>query len=312
MVSITVSAAAKAPSFARDLPISVEVEEGSTIGELKQKINRKFPKFSTSRQKITLKGDRKPLDDATKIETVFGGKLEGAELQVKDMGPQISWKTVFLIEYVGPLIVHPIFYYFPKVFYGRDFQHSALQKYVFAFVMLHFLKRELETLFVHRFSHGTMPFLNVFKNSFHYHVLSGLLLAAHVYSPKYAAGAPAIVGTYRDNATFLKVATAVWAFAEVSNFHTHLTLRNLRPAGTKKRAIPAGYGFNLVSFPNYFFEILGWVVISVMTNSIASHFFVVVATVTMAAWALKKHKNYKKEFGKEYPRSRKAIFPFIL
>ena len=30
-----------------------------------------------------------------------------------------------------------------------------------------------------------------------------------------------------------------------------------------------GYGFNMVSCPNYLFEILGWTVISVMTNSIA-------------------------------------------
>jgi very-long-chain enoyl-CoA reductase len=31
----------------------------------------------------------------------------------------------------------------------------------------------------------------------------------------------------------------------------------------------------------------------------------------MTVWAIKKHKNYKKEFGKEYPK-RQAIFPFIL
>lgn len=77
---------------------------------------------------------------------MLGGKLEGAELQVKDLGPQISWKTVFLIEYVssrlpdamgisnalqvGPLIIHPLVYYFPKFWYRRDVQHSSLQKCV--------------------------------------------------------------------------------------------------------------------------------------------------------------------------------------
>ena len=40
--------------------------------------------------------------------------------------------------------------------------------------------------------------------------------------------------------------------------------------------------------------------------------FLVVSVYQMTVWALKKHRNYKKEFGKEYPRNRKAIFPFIL
>ena len=32
----------------------------------------------------------------------------------------------------------------------------------------------------------------------------------------------------------------------------------------------------------------------------------------MGEWALKKHKNYKKEFGDKYPKNRKAFIPFIL
>ena len=55
-------------------------------------------------------------------------------------------------------------------------QYAAL-----AMVLVHFLKREWETVFVHRFSHGTMPLSNLFKNSFHYWVLSGVLLAYDVF-----------------------------------------------------------------------------------------------------------------------------------
>ena len=58
-------------------------------------------------------------------------------------------------------------------------------------------------------------------------------------------------------------------FAELSNLSAHLTLRSLRPAGTTKRAIPYGYGFSLVSCPNYFFETVAWTVIAVMTGSYA-------------------------------------------
>ena len=115
-------------------------------------------------------------------------------------------------------------------------------------------------------------------------------------------------------------------------------MRALRPPGTRTRGIPQGYGFNLVSFPNYFFETLGWVVICVMTGSVGGSLFVflvlylcraiqllklfsffslawiftIVAGVTMAMWSIKKHKNYKKEFGNEYPRNRRAMIPFVL
>ena len=36
----------------------------------------------------------------------------------KDLGPQISWKTVFLVEYAGPLILYLWIYQRPWIFYG--------------------------------------------------------------------------------------------------------------------------------------------------------------------------------------------------
>lgn len=38
--------------------------------------------------------------------------------------------------------------------------------------------------------------------------------------------------------------------------------------------------------------------------------FNIVATGQMYIWAVKKHKNYKKEF-KDYPRNRTSMIPFI-
>jgi len=122
-------------------------------------------------------------------------------------------------------------------------------------------------------------------------------------------------------------------FAEMSNLHTHLTLRSLRPEGTRKRAIPHGYGFDLVSCPNYFFEIMGWAVIAIMTGSIAgapSFFFQVFDLVLIWIWILYSYhfywcfccddvnmgsqetKELPKGIWKEFPRGRKAIIPFIL
>ncbi|KAL1741907.1 3-oxo-5-alpha-steroid 4-dehydrogenase-domain-containing protein [Schizophyllum fasciatum] len=309
MVSVTVHATGRPPAFARGFPITVEVPADGKVADIKAAIQAKYPKYHATRQKLSAPSDKKALADELPVREVFAGKSEG-KLVVKDLGPQISWKTVFLIEYVGPLLIHPVFYYYPRLFYGQDVKHSAMQTYVFSLIMGHFIKRELETLFVHRFSHATMPFFNVFKNSGHYHILSGLLLALDVYRPRYSA--PAVAGTILDDPTFVKVGAGLVIVFELLNLNAHLVLRSLRPAGTTKRGIPYGLGFGLVSCPNYLFETLVWTTITIMTGgSLASVLFLIVATGQMAVWALKKHRQYKKEFGKSYPRGRKAMFPFI-
>ncbi|KAL1668368.1 3-oxo-5-alpha-steroid 4-dehydrogenase-domain-containing protein [Schizophyllum commune] len=310
MVSVTVNVAGRPPAFARGFPITVEVPNDGKVADIKAAIHAKFPKYYPTRQKLSVPSDKKALANEAPVKDLFSGASQG-ELVVKDLGPQISWRTVFLIEYVGPLLIHPLFYYYPRVFYGQDVKHSTMQTYAFALIMGHFIKRELETLFVHRFSHATMPFFNVFKNSGHYHLISGLLLAFDLYRRGYSA--PAVAGTLLDDPTFLNVCAGLVIAFELLNLNAHWVLRSLRPAGTTKRGIPHGFGFGLVSCPNYLFETLAWTTITVMTGgSLASILFVVVATVQMAIWALKKHNQYKKEFGKAYPRGRKAMFPFIL
>lgn len=68
--------------------------------------------------------------------------------------------------------------------------------------------------------------------------------------------------------------------------------------------------FELVSCPNYLFEILGWVVFSALTGSIPAWIFTIVGAGQMAIWAAKKHKRYRQEFA-TYPKRRKALIPFI-
>ncbi|KAK2460130.1 hypothetical protein APHAL10511_007809 [Amanita phalloides] len=310
MVSLTISSPSRPPSCAQGLPITIDVPKDATVIHVKNAVANRFPKFYPARQKISIKDEKKALDDDARLSDVLGEKFQAGELHVKDLGPQIDWRTVFLVEYLGPLVIHPLFYRFPQFWYGQTVEHSTLQKFAYWLVIMHFVKRELEAMFVHRFSHGTMPLMNIFKNSSHYHLFSGLLLAYDLYRPIYSAAS--LKGTIWDNDTFLMICGGLWAFAELSNLRTHLTLRSLRPEGSRQRAIPYGYGFSFLSCPNYFFEALAWIVFSVMTGSIAASVFTLVSVCQMAIWAGKKHMNYKKEFGKDYPSGRYAMIPFIL
>ncbi len=55
--------------------------------------------------------------------------------------------------------------------------------------------------------------------------------------------------------------------AEFGNFHAHVILKNLRPAGTKARGIPRGQLFELVSCANYTWELLAWLAFSIFTQT---------------------------------------------
>lgn len=306
--SITVekrSAPGKPASKAFPLNISLSSSQ-STLGELKKQIASKLPKLTTERQRITTE-DKKPLLDDDKSLADLGVS-SGQTLYVKDLGPQIGWRTVFLTEYAGPIFIHPLFYFLGPKIWHREFVHSKMQTVALALVVGHYVKRELETVFVHRFSNGTMPLFNIFKNSTHYWLLSGLLLAPFIHSPWFSAAS--VAGTVQDKSSYIYGAAGVMVLSELANAYCHIILKNLRPAGSKVRKIPRGFAFELVSCPNYFFEFLSWAAFTVLTLNPASALFAAVSTGQMWLWAVKKHKNYKKEFGKEYPK-RKAMFPFI-
>jgi very-long-chain enoyl-CoA reductase len=308
------------------LPSNLEVSSSAKVEEV-VKLLSTATSLSVHRLRLTMSiPDAKPAEGFKKKPELvlqpsnqigdFFGTEDSINILVKDLGPQISWTTVFVIEYFGPLFIHPLFYFAQKLVYGGEFDHSQDQFLVFGFVMLHYLKREFETLFVHRFSLATMPARNIVKNSAHYWILSGVSLAYFVYAPRtYGSGGPfrflfSRQGIVPLDEFTIMVLSGVWMFAELSNFKTHMILCDLRPVGSTERKIPYGYGFDLVSCPNYFFEYLAWLMVLLITQNVSVLVFLVVATGQMWVWAVKKHRRYRKDFP-DYPRNRKVMFPFL-
>lgn len=177
-------------------------------------------------------------------------------------------------------------------------------------IMVHFTKRECETVFVHRFSASTMPIFNLFKNSAHYWLLAGLNIALFTYSPSIECPTSHPIKPY-----IAGLAIALFGIGEVGNLSAHLTLRGLRSSGGGERGIPISGVFRYVpvTCPNYFFETLAWIGIWLANRSLSTGLFSIIAVGQMAVWARKKESRYRKEFGKDiYKRKRFAMIPGII
>ncbi|KAE9331555.1 hypothetical protein PF008_g15370 [Phytophthora fragariae] len=298
----------KAGKRAKDFG-SVQVPGSApTVAQLKAAFEQ-HARVSRFRQSLKLQqadGSLVALADDAKLLVDYGVK-DNCTLVLRDLGPQIGYRTVFVAEYLGPLLFVLGYATRPAFIYGADaaaqpLSHTALLGV--AAWSLHFLKRELETFFVHRFSRPTMPLLNLFKNCVYYWSF-GAVVGYPLCHPQYAGPTSALQ---------VKAGLALMGVSELLNLCVHVQLRNMRPAeGSKERPMPKGPLFALVSCPNYTFEVLGWVGFSLFTQVAASYVFTLVGFLQMADWALKKHRGYLKTYGDDYKKLRRnAIVPFIL
>jgi len=284
-----------------DIPCDTSIEE------LKQLFAQALPQFPVSRQAFRIKAQN--LKDDETLESL--GLDDNAILYFKDLGPQIGWKTVFLAEYAGPLVLYALFYLRPAIVYGTEARTSTMHRYVHiacACYLGHYAKRLLETQFIHRFSNGTMPLGNLFKNCSYYWGFT-CLVAYFVNHPLYTPASYGGVQFYTGLTGFI--------LCELGNFSIHYLFRNLRPADSKTRMIPVAtsdpftFLFHRVSCPNYTYEAGAWLSFALLSQTLTALLFALAGLAQMSQWALKKHQNYRKEF-KDYPIKRCAILPFLL
>eukprot|EP01133_Synstelium_polycarpum_P013383 gene13383-15742_t len=283
----------------------------TTVLEFKKSFASKISKYYVDRQRFitgAIGSDGKPISLADDKQTLGYYNLKtDSTVYFKDLGPQISWTLVFLAEYAGPLFVYPLFYIFSQQIYGYEHSNkNYVQNLALMCYSLHYIKRLLETVFVHRFSHGTMPLSNLFKNCTYYWGCTAMV-SYFVNHPLFTA--PPAMRVIAGLALFL--------VSEFLNLTCHIQLRNLRPAGTTERNVPKGGLFDYVSCPNYTVEILSWVGFTVMTQTLTAGLFTLLGAFQMYVWAVAKHRRYRKEFDgqngrPQYPKSRKIIIPFLL
>jgi len=141
-------------------------------------------------------------------------------------------------------------------------------------VLGHYIKRVLETLFVHRFSNDTMPFKNLLWNCSGYWVMFGIFVMYFFLQP-----------TNEDYKSKDIAMSILFTIFELLNLKTHLILRGLRQEGTTMRGIPCGWGFNQVSCANYWWEFCCWLSFAIYAETWGALVFLVISFMQMFVWA---------------------------
>ena len=275
----------------------VEIGEEATVRELKAAIAAKKPKLPAVQQELRYVANFEPVVLANDRKLSEYGLGDNSELILKNLGPQIAPRALYLAEYAGPLAIFPA-----VALLARGEKGLVEEQRVAAFLWcLHFAKRILETLFVHNFSGKTYPLRCLFKNCAYYYGFAGLV-AWRVCLP--AAQPPPAWRLY--------VGFPVFVAALICNFICHLQLHYLRRPGTSVVGLPRHFLFDYVSCPHYLCEIVMWLGFNILTGfTLPGVLFNLVGAAQMWQWAKKKHLAYRRTF-KEYPRRRKILVPFLL
>nr|CDS28523.1 synaptic glycoprotein sc2 [Hymenolepis microstoma] len=286
------------------------VEPDTTVRVLKEKLASSDKKYKFDRISFRLEPRGIMLANTSRLNEIVGSeKLSCVCLYYKDLGPQVSWSTVFYLEYAGPLAIYSlVFAGIPLNILGSMKPHDKLHWIFFLCYTGHFAKRLLETRFVHRFSHATMPLMSFVRNCAYYWLFA-FAIAYFTNHPLYTTayfGCPQIC-----------TGLGLFLVGEIGNFCCHIALRNLRPVGSTVRKMPRPVASNLPTFlfdfvacPNYTYEVLSWIGFTIMTQTLPAALFTLFGFVTMAQWARKKLRAYRKEF-ESCPKGLKAIVPFI-
>lgn len=236
---------------------------------------------------------------------MYSGEIKEATPYSKFAAPVQEEKKAKMI----PSREGMLFIYFPAVLVAGIYilavslgLTSRFEMNLAAFmVLIHFLKRTLEVLFLHKYSGSTV------------------LSAARAIGFMYASHALLICTTSNSAAsqTTALVGTSLFVVGTVGNFYHHYLLASLRSSDSnkgegKKYVAPKGGLFEYVAAPHYLFELLGWLGIAVASAQITAYTIFVTMVAYLGARSYNQNEWNKGKFSKkEWPPSRKNLVPFV-
>lgn len=180
---------------------------------------------------------------------------------------------------------------------GRELATAAL-------VTLHFAKRVLECLFLHKYS-GTMDGDMMIPISISYSLTSFTIASLQRQVPGY----PAAVDGY-----MYAGGLALFVVGQLGNLYHHSLLAGLRGGkksdGSAKYVIPEGGFFRFVTMPHYFFELVAWSGVACVAQQLNAFLALLGMTSYLACRSYATTRWYREKFS-NYPAERKHLFPFL-
>ena len=169
-------------------------------------------------------------------------------------------------------------------------------------MICHFMKRCLESLFLHKYS-GGMPLATVINIAATYSIVSFGVCHYSTVSAPFSADV--------EYACARDLGLALFAIGTLGNFYHHYLLANLRKPGEKVYKVPSGAFFEFVAAPHYLFELVAWAGAALVVQHVVVVSFVVFMTFYLTDRAVMQSEWNRTKLKDEYPASRKHIIPFV-
>uniref|UniRef100_A0A2K6PA21 Trans-2,3-enoyl-CoA reductase-like n=1 Tax=Rhinopithecus roxellana TaxID=61622 RepID=A0A2K6PA21_RHIRO len=243
-----------------------KVTQSSTIHDVKQKFHKACPKWYPSRVGLQLECGGPFLKDCITIQSIASSSI--VTLYATDLGQQVSWTTVFLAEYTGPLLIYLLFYLrIPCIYDGKEsagrLRHPVVHLACFCHC-IHYIRYLLETLFVHKVSAGHTPLKNLITSCAFYWGFTSWI-AYYINHPLYT---PPSFGNRQ-----ITVSAINFLICEAGNHFINVMLSHPNHTGNNACFPSPNYNpftwmFFLVSCPNYTYEIGSWISFTVMTQTL--------------------------------------------
>ena len=217
-----------------------------------------------------------------------------------------------VLSYVTTLLIMPLAWHLTT---GEALVAVTTTRVPAALWAVHFLRRTLESAFVHVYSQPSISVLDTVGELAYYWTFGAWI------GHSCASGENAALLSLPPWASIAGL--ALFACAECMNGRMHWQLASLRSgsgaggaAAKKKRMLPAPPRcspiFSLVCCPHYFFEIMSWVGFNVAVGpTTAGLGFAMVGAAIVTQYARERHAAYALEFGAQFTAPY-AIIPWVV